>query len=154
MNFREALENTTSLVNAYRPGLQALKPADSERIECDDTRILSGSADVDAALSHTLPNAPRWDYAVGLRYDQNNDMVIWIEVHPASSTHNLTEVLDKLDWLKEWVTEFAPDLRRLTREYVWVATGKVTFPATSPERRRLARAGITWAGKRYKLIRE
>lgn len=153
MKFRDALANTT-LANAYRPGLQALKPADSERIECADTRILAGSADVDAALSHTLPNAPRWDYAVGLNYDQNNDKVLWIEVHPASATHNVNEVLEKLAWLKSWLTEFAPDLHRLTREYVWIATGKVTFPATSPARRRLASAGITWGGKRYKLIRK
>jgi hypothetical protein len=151
MKFKRAILKTPALATAYRPGLQALRAADIEHITCQKPRILAGSIDVDATLNNALPTAPRWDYAIGVRCDRNTDAVIWIEVHPASSTSNVKDVVNKLNWLKRWSAQPAPALVRLTREYVWVSTGPVAFTANSPHRRQLATVGIRFAGKQYDI---
>jgi hypothetical protein len=99
MGFREAVENTPTLEQAYQPGLQALRRADSKRISCRNKRALSGSVDLDGTLASLLPNDPRWDYGIGLSAHSAREKIVWIEVHPASSLH-VGEVLKKLDWLK------------------------------------------------------
>jgi len=149
MKFTEAVRNCPALTGALRSGLQALKSADVHHINCANPRRLAGSVDVDLALSQALPNEPRWDYAVGVKQDRNTDVVTWIEVHPASSTGEVEKVIAKLNWLKNWTAENAPDLKRLSREYVWVATGSVVFSSGSQQRRRLAAAGVQFAGSRY-----
>jgi len=102
MKFTQAVQNTPALVNAYRPGLQALKRADAKHITCTKPGTLAGSVDVDSALYEIYPNEPRWDYAVGIKNDQTTDWTIWIEVHPASSTGEVNVVIAKLRWLKSW----------------------------------------------------
>ena len=71
MRFREAVEKTKSLADAYRPGLQALKNVDRKRIECGNTNNLAGSVDLDGALSNSHSKDPRWDYGIGVRKGQN-----------------------------------------------------------------------------------
>jgi len=151
MKFKQAVLSTPALANAYRPGLQALKRADAERITCTKPRDLAGSVDVGSALCKAFPNKPRWDYAVGIKYDLTSDRAIWIEVHPASSTGEVNTVISKLHWLKTWAADAAPNLLRLTREYVWIATGSVAFSQDSPQRRRLANEGIRFVGTRYNI---
>jgi len=151
MKFKQAVLNTPALANAYCPGLQALKRVDAERITCTKPRDLTGSVDVDSALCQAFPDKPRWDYVVGIKHDQSSDRAIWIEVHPASSTGEVNVVIAKLRWLKSWAADAAPDLLSLTREYVWIATGSVTFSQASPQRRRLANEGIRFVGSRYNI---
>lgn len=151
MKFREAVLNTPALADAYCPGLQALKRADAEHITCTKPRDLAGSVDVDSALREICPNEPRWDYTIGIKHDLTSDRTIWIEVHPASSTGEVNVVIAKLRWLKSWAADAAPDLLSLTREYVWVATGSVAFSQASPQRKKLASAGIRFAGNRYTI---
>jgi hypothetical protein len=151
MSFMKAVHSTPALAGAFRPGLQALKPADAGHIDCEAPRILAGSVDIDTTLSEVFPNKPRWDYAIGVQRDRNADAVIWIEVHPASSTREVNRVLEKLSWLKAWAADTAPKLKRLTREYVWVATGHVAITSHSPQRKQLAEAGIRFAGTRYNI---
>ncbi len=151
MKFERAVGNCPALADALRRGLQALKSADRHRIACAKPQYLAGSLDVDSALSQALPNEPRWDYAIGVKHDHTTDLVIWIEVHPASSTGEVEKVIAKLNWLKSWSDENAPDLKRLTCGYVWVTTGSVAFSASSPQRRRLAAAGVQFVGHRYEI---
>lgn len=151
MKFTEAVRNCPALANVLRPGLQALRSADRHHIACAKPQSLSGSVDVDSALSQAFSNESRWDYAIGVKQNHATDVVIWIEVHPASSTREVEKVIAKLSWLKSWSAENAPDLKRLTRGYVWVTTGSVAFSASSPQRRRLAAAGVQFAGHRYKI---
>lgn len=151
MNFNEAVGDCAALSGHLRKGLQALKAADRERITCKTPRLLAGSVDVDTALSAALPQANRWDYAIGVKLQAEADAVIWIEVHPASSTGEVEVVLRKMQWLKEWSQSQAWGLHRLTREYVWVATGSVVLSANGPQRRRLAQAGIRFVGTHYEL---
>ncbi len=153
MHFRNAVEKTEGLADAYRPGLQALKNVDRSRIECRNTRNLTGSVDLDKALLDSHPNDPRWDYGVGIRKSASADCVMWIEVHPASSSH-IQDVLDKLAWLKSWLASSAPLLEKLpaenggARKYVWVASGSVHLPPNSPQRKKLAAKGLHLAGGR------
>jgi hypothetical protein len=151
MKFKTAVLGTPVLAAAYRRGLQALKRSDIAHITCEEPRILTGSVDVETALNRALPNMPLWDYAVGVQGDQKADAIIWIEVHPASSTGEVNTVLSKLNWLKSWLLETAPKLNGLSRKYVWVATGAVAFSSNSPQRRRVAHAGLQFAGRRYKI---
>ncbi|MGH9838899.1 MAG: hypothetical protein ACREEM_08955 [Blastocatellia bacterium] len=151
MKFEKALRQCPELADHLKPGMQALKSADARCVTCDDTRQLAGSVDVDSALSHDLPNATRWDYAVGVERKRRADFVTWIEVHPASSTGEVKVVLNKLDWLKSWAEKHAPDLMKLDREFVWVATGRVAFSSGSKQRRLLAANGIKFSSCPYSI---
>ena len=149
MRFKAAVEATDSIAAAYRAGLQAVPGVDRARMTVNDTARLGGSVNLDAALSGAQPNAPRWDYGVGWKMSNARDNVIWIEVHPAS-TSNVKEMVAKVDWLRLWLRDDAPDLDRLTRRkpaFVWIASGAVHIPKNSPQFRRLAGAGIRYPCK-------
>ena len=148
MGFQEAVVATEGLTNAYQRGLQALRRADRDRIRSSRPRNLTGSVNLDEALSETRPNDPRWDYGIGVRKARHSEVVVWIEVHPASS-HHIQDVLDKLAWLKQWFVASAPRLNRMPKKYVWVASGSVHLPRH--QRRRLAAQGIHFAGRQYKV---
>lgn len=147
VGFREAVVQTSGVRDAYRPGLQALEPADRAHIRCASPRDLAGSMNIDAALESAYPNDPRWDYAIGISRPRKQDRAIWIEVHPASSSGNVAEVMAKRAWLTRWL-ENAPVLRRMPAEYVWIPTGRVCFRAGTPQRNAIAAKGIRFvAGK-------
>ena len=149
MTFRQAVEATPNLgQDAFRPGLQALG-ADSARISCGDTRKLKGSVDIDAALEPTDRHGHRWDYAVG-HEESGHDRVYWIEVHEASG-HGVTALLQKLNWLKNWLAVDGHRLRLMTKQYVWISSGRTTFLKTSQAARRLAQAGVVSAGRTLML---
>ena len=150
MSFRDAVVATQGLANAFRAGLQALRRTDRGRINCTSPRNLTGSVDLDGALSHSHAHDPRWDYGIGLREGRRREVVIWVEVHSASSSH-IEEVLNKLSWLKRWLRSSAPLLNQMPKEYVWVASGRVALSASSRQRRQLASRGIRFAGKRLEL---
>jgi hypothetical protein len=97
--------------------------------------------DIDAALKSDLPNDPRWDYAIGMIVDSKRDRIVWVEVHPASSS-NVKEVLAKLRWLRDWLDSAAGTLARLDRRIVWVASGTVAILRGSPQARQLAIEGL------------
>jgi len=144
MSFSAAVKNTEILSFAYQSGLQALKRFDRAKITCANSRNCTGSVDLESALSASWPNQPIWDYGIGYRTKNASEIVYWVEVHPASSK-NVQEVLNKLTWLKNWL-ESAPALNRLHKRFVWVASGKVSLPPHSPQRKRIAQAGIVFPG--------
>jgi hypothetical protein len=125
---------------AFCPGLQALRPADRPRVRAAQPRDLRGSADIDAALQASLPNAPRWDYAIATRQNAA-DKVYWAEVHPAQ-TSEVGAVLAKLQWLRSWLRSSAPALAALPGEFVWIATAAVNILPNSPQARALAQSGL------------
>jgi hypothetical protein len=100
---------------------------------------LTGSINVDEAMHDAHPQASRWDYGVGI--NKNNERVVWVEVHPASSSH-VRDMINKVRWLRGWLNSEAPLLDALPRHFVWVASGKVSLPPTGPQLRQLAAAGI------------
>jgi hypothetical protein len=149
-SFRETVLQTLELQHALQEGLQALAKTDRQRLTCNTPNKIAGSVNLEQALRLRHPNEPIWDYGVGLRSAQNSDHVKWIEVHPASSSH-VDEVLKKLVWLRSWLRHSAPALEALPREFVWVALGKVALQKGSPQMRRIAQAGLRFAGERFVL---
>jgi hypothetical protein len=142
--FQKAVSDTPALgKHAYHAGLKALTAAHRKRIQQGEARIL-GSINLDGALCQRYPNEPRWDYGIGIQKG-SKPFAIWVEVHPAS-TSNVSEVLSKLRWLKEWLSSRATQLHALTplqKAYHWIATNEVGISLNSPQARQLAKAGMT-----------
>ncbi len=147
--FRNAVAAAPGPVSsACKAGLEALGRYRS-RISCSDGRRLTGSLDLDGALARHPGHArsPRWDYGLGYKPPKGGERAIWIEVHKAE-TGEVSVVLNKLQWLRDWLAGEAPGLRRLTDRgppadrYVWIATGKIRIPSNARQRRRLNQAGL------------
>ena len=145
MSFKQAVESSRGLEQAYRPGLQAIRSKDHSRVSCPNPHVVTGSVNLDSALARTLPSEPVWDYGGGLKPQGQREKAVWIEVHPASS-HHVDEVLAKLQWLKAWLRAHAPQLNAFPREFMWISSGAVALPATGRQRRKIAAQGLRFAG--------
>jgi len=145
MSFKAAIEAIPHLAGSWQPGLQALRPADRVRVTPGNTRSLRGSVDLDAAYAAAEPNASRWDYGIGYLA-----RVYWVEVHPATDG-DIPEVLSKLQWLQNWLAGAGRALRKHPTEFVWVSSGRTAFTPSSPQRRRLAQAGLRHTGGPLRL---
>lgn len=148
MTFEQAVDAAPHPVSAaYRPGKQAMENRHRNLVTCVDPHRLTGSIDLDSALRRRQPNDPRWDYGLGYRPANGREQAIWVEVHSAK-TDEVSRVVRKLGWLKDWLNGEAEDLRRLTsragedKRYVWIASGKNKIPGNSPEARILSRSGL------------
>ncbi len=150
MRFKAAVQAIPLLKPAYRSGLQALLPADRERITCKNTRALRGSIYLDKAVEEDYPNDPRWDYGIGIDATKGSDRVVWVEVHPASSSH-VQEVIDKWKWLLAFLEKHTWPFSSSQQEFMWIASGTVSIPKNSPQRRKLALAGIKFVGRVLRL---
>ena len=145
MTFRQAVTATPQLgAHAFNEGLQALEAADRARFRIADTRKISGSVDVDGTLEAVLPDAHRWDYAIG--YRRQSEIVYWVEVHPAS-TGDVATVQAKLTWLKAWLAGDGHRLREIEARFIWISSGKTTFTQGSPTMRKLAQQGLQAIGR-------
>jgi len=153
VRFDDAVKQTPDVADALQAGLQALSRPERRRVEVSDTGSLRGSINLDDALKAVEPNAPRWDYGVGVRGNRNNDRAIWVEFHPASSGH-VDEVIRKGEWLRSWLSTRAPDLDRLTPKsgaFKWVATGSTRLRPGSRRRKKVAAVGIAFCGSRLSI---
>ena len=104
MTFEGAVAATPDLHGAWRDGLGALRRADKEHVGGAVSRLLSGSVNVDTALTKNYPNAYGWDYGIGNRpTNLGEEVVYWVEVHPAGRDGDVKVVLAKLAWLKTWL---------------------------------------------------
>lgn len=141
--FQEAVNEVSSIADAFKPGLQALRARDRARVDARDPRRLRGSVDLDGALRAARPTENRWDHSIGMRFDRG-ERPIFVEVHPAS-TSDVEAMLDKIAWLKAWLRDEGTALRDLggPAEYRWVASGKVAIRPGTPQARRLAHSGLT-----------
>lgn len=160
MKFRTAVENAGGRVqDAYCVGKQALADSHAQKVECGKANRISGSIDLDSALSD-LPayaQSPRWDYGLGYQPPTGREVAVWIEVHSAS-TGEVGAVLRKLAWLKSFLRNECEDLWQLTiaacdyREpYVWVASGAVHINKNSRQARQLSAAGVAWPKSKLRL---
>ena len=157
MSFESAVQAAPAPVaGAFRAGKQALPGQHRSLVTCADSRRLTGSVNLDAALQPSLPNAPRWDYGLGYQPISGAERAVWVEVHPAA-TSNVGEVIRKLDWLRTWLRQPGRALGRLTHgngeigPFVWIATGRVGINANSPQRRRLNQSGLGMPQRRLRL---
>lgn len=70
--------------------------------------------------------------------------VCYCEVHPAE-TSEVTKMIGKLAWLKQWLKDKAPYLNALpsySPKYVWVSSGRSKVLPTSREAKRISSSGI------------
>lgn len=137
ISFKDAIDSTPNLKGGFRMGLQALG-ANSQYIKADNTRMIEGSVDIDQCTLHLYPTAPRWDYAISYA-----GKVYFVEVHPAA-TSNVKELIQKNNWLKNWLNREATTLKSLptNRCTYWIASGKVSILPNSPQSRQLAQSKI------------
>ena len=139
MTFKEAVEQTPQVAKAYKAGLLAFGDY-SSKVVVPDNRLLGGSVDIDAATVELYPNDNRWDYA----FDYNGE-TFFIEVHTASTSETST-VLRKLEWLKVWLSEQAPEIYKLKSKklppFYWVQSKKYALPTHTPQYRKAVSAKL------------
>ncbi|MBX3746901.1 MAG: hypothetical protein KF833_16445 [Verrucomicrobiae bacterium] len=147
MTFKHAVEETPHLKDAWKPGLQALRAQDRPHIAAEDTRRLTGSADVDDALQPQEPNANRWDFGIAYQHtNRSAEVVYWVEIHTASDAE-VNVVLNKLRWLKAWLKDDGKWLNEFERDFIWVSSGATSFTLNAPQRKAFAELGLQQKGK-------
>lgn len=137
--FQQAVENTPEVSNAYKLGLQALKKGETEKIIVADSKKLDGSVNIDSALMDPYKDANRWDYVIG--YDSK---VCFVEIHPAC-TSDVTTMIAKLEWLKSWLKNKAPEINNLPKiepTYNWIQSGNCSILPNSRQYKKLATFGL------------
>lgn len=131
------MEATTEIKDCYQSGLKALGHY-SNKIELQNSRECTGSVEIDECVRVNYPNANRWDYVFAYK-----SATYFVEVHSAETTE-VSVVLAKLQWLKDWLNTQAPELAKLKAEqpYYWIQSGRFSIPKTTPQYRRAAQNGI------------
>lgn len=130
--FQNAVSATPDVSSGYCKGLQAMK-GNSSVLKVADSRRLQGSVDIDECTKRLYPQEARWDYVIGY-----GDRAYFVEVHPAN-TSNVTEMVNKANWLEKWLRNKAPELEKLRVDILyWVPSGKVAILRNSPQYRKLA----------------
>lgn len=82
-----------------KTGLDALNKGDRNKINCHDLAIVE-SVDIDACFKKGEPNAPRWDYYIGIERKGE----LYLEVHEVSEGE-LQALLAKAHWLRGKITD-------------------------------------------------
>lgn len=144
--FKKAVESTPEISGGYRAGLQALKDGERGLIDTENTLLLEGSVDIDACTRDAYPEDARWDYAIG--YDKK---AYFVEIHPGD-TSNVSEMISKANWLKNWLKTKAPALKALEsgNTFYWIPSGRCKILPLSPQYKKLAQSNIL-IKSRFKL---
>ena len=87
------------------------------------------------------PEDSRWDYAIG--YDGKT---YFIEIHSAE-TSQVTPVLKKFVWLKDFLVAEASELNKGNKRFYWIASGRTQILKGSVQERKLALSGIMLVGQ-------
>ena len=105
MTFKEAIEQTPQVAEAYKDGLQAFRDY-SSKVVVPDNKLL---------------------------------------VHTASTSETST-VLRKLEWLKAWLREQAPEIDKLKSKslppFYWVQSKQYALPTHTPQYRKAVSAKL------------
>lgn len=150
MNFRNAVLKSPNLSKTFCQGLQALERVHREQTTCENTRRLSGSVNIDAALKHVAPQDNRWDYAIGFRCRGSSEQVYWVEFHPA--THGeIKSVMAKAIWLNGWLKKDGKLLAKFSNRRLWVSTGKTRLSLGGYQLKQLAEIGVSHIGRSLKI---
>lgn len=142
-------------------GLQKLEKGDRKCVRKQNGTVFSGSVNIDDSYRAIEPQANRWDYGIGCQVD-GVEFAVWVEPHSATSTHEISTVLKKLQWMKDKLAmqEFS-ELRQLTertrqkglRQFWWVTTGRINIRSGTPQANKLAQAGLNFPCKLANLDR-
>ncbi len=139
MTFKQAVEATPDVATGFRTGLSALGDY-SSKVSVTNTNQLQGSIDIDTCTTAKYPNDNRWDYAFAYKGE-----AFFIEVHSAN-TSEVSTVIKKLQWLKDWLNQKAPEINKLKAKklpaFYWIQSKGFSIPKTSPQYRLAGSAGI------------
>ncbi len=137
--FRKEIDKIPEIRGCFMAGLQALERDHSKKVRDYKNDKLEGSLDLDQCVKSIYPNSNRWDYIIGY-----NSKALFVEVHSAQ-TGEVTTMIKKLNWLKDWLNTKAPGLKKIKDKqtpFIWLSSSKVDIPRYSSEYKRLAAAGI------------
>jgi hypothetical protein len=137
LSFREAVLETEDVKQCYQVGLRGFGKY-SDKVELKENKLCGGSLDIDVCTKNKYPRENRWDHA--LDYDGKT---YFVEVHPAN-TGDVKTVIKKLEWLKTWLNEEAPEINKLraNNPYRWVQSGKFAISPNTPQYKEAAQNGI------------
>lgn len=125
LSFQEAIDRTQDVCGKCQNGLAALGKC-SKKIIVPDVSLIDGSLDIDSSTVSLYPMAHRWDYALSY-----NGEVFYIEEHSAI-TSQVSVVIEKLKWLKQWLREKAPEINKLSstkkNPYYWIQSSNFSIP--------------------------
>ncbi len=151
MTFKDAVEKTSGLENAWRAGLKALRTRDKPHIRAEDTHSLKGSVDLDSAYMAAEPNANRWDYAIAYRHtNREEDVVYWVELHSGNDSE-INVVIKKAQWLIYWLKNTGTKLNKLEKDILWVSSGSTRLSPSAPQRKRMAEVGLRQVGSTLRI---
>ncbi len=132
-SFKEVVEGTSDIAQGYKPGLQALEKGHRIKIIVSDTSELGGSVAIDDETKALYPNDSRWDYVVAYKHE-----AYFIEVHTAN-TGEISAVINKLRWLKDWLVSKAPELNKLKPKdknaFYWIQSQGFAIPPNTRQHR-------------------
>lgn len=131
------MSDTPEVASCYQAGLKALGKY-SQKVAPANLSKCEGSLDIDACTLAIYPTQNRWDYA--LSYDSK---VYFVEVHSAE-TGEVSTVLRKLQWLKDWLSQKAPEINKLKADapYFWIQSGRFSILKNSAQAKQIAQSGI------------
>jgi len=136
-SFHKAVEATPDIRNCYQSGLLALG-IHSSKISVASPSFIDGSVDIDGCTTSRYPNSNRWDYVFAY-----NGKAYFVEIHSAN-TSQVKTVLNKLQWLKEWLNHNATEINKLKAKhpFFWIQSNGFAIPKTSPQYRAASKAGL------------
>jgi hypothetical protein len=140
--FKQAIEETEEVRLCYKEGKLAIPNSERNKVELDDPRKCGGSLFIDQCLidQGLYPNANRWDYAIDYKGE-----VFFFEVHTAN-TGEVSTVLNKLAWLKDWLHQKAPEINALKAKtktpFYWVQSNGYHILRNSSQEREVIQKGL------------
>jgi len=140
--FKKAVEHTDEVRLGYKAGKLAILNNERNKVELGDPRKCGGSLFIDQCLidQGLYPNDNRWDYAID--YDGE---VFFFEVHTAN-TGEVGTVLNKLAWLKDWLSHKAPEISALRAKsktsFYWVQSNGYHIQQNSSQARTVLQKGL------------
>lgn len=139
MTFQKAVYSTPEIKSCMQSGLRALG-ANSKKVTLLNTSLCEGSITIDRCLSEKYPQDNRWDYCFSYE-----GAAFFVEVHSAI-TSEVGIVINKLNWLKKWLKENAPELDKLKAKdstpYYWIQASGFNILPQSRQYRAAIQAGI------------
>lgn len=153
MTFQEAVESIPQLKGQWEKGLGALRAEDKPHVLPEDPRRLRGSVDVDKAHQKVKKHAQanRWDFAIGFQHsNRKEEFIYWLEIHTGSDSE-ISVVLRKLAWLKEWLKNEGQALAGFKCQFVWAPSGATNFTKRARQVKALAYMGLHYAGSGFKI---
>jgi len=139
--FKTAVLATPQIQNCFQAGLTALGKY-STKINLGS--VCEGSVFIDECVEQKYPRDNRWDYTFGYKGES-----YFVEVHSAN-TSEVSVMLKKLQWLKLWLVNNAPELNKIkakSNPFIWVASGKYNILKGSKQHKIILQSGLNPVSK-------